>query len=113
MKEIQAIIQPFMLEKVLRALAAVHDLPGLTVSEVAGWGRTQAEDARHIMHHAGHAFATMTKLQVVVPDGMAEGLVETLRQAAHTGSAGDGKIFMYEVVDVVRIRTGEQGEAAV
>ena len=113
MKEIQAIIQPFMLEKVLRALAAVHDLPGLTVSEVAGWGQSRAEDARHVVHHAGHAFASMTKLQVVVPDGMAVQLVETIRQAARTGNAGDGKIFVYEVVDVVKIRSGQQGEAAI
>ena len=113
MKEIQAIIQPFMLEKVLRALAAVPDLPGLTVSEVAGWGKSQAEDARNVVHKAGHAFATKTKLQVVVPDGRALELVETIRQAAKTGHAGDGKIFVYEVVDVVRIRTGEKGVAAI
>ena len=113
MKEIKAIIQPFMVERVLRALVAVHDLPGLTVDQVIGWGKSQGEDARDVVHHAGHAFASMTKLEVVVPDGMAGVVIETIRRLAHTGNPGDGKIFVYEVLDVVKIRTGQTGEEAI
>lgn len=62
MREIKAIIQPFMLEGVLRALAAIERLPGLTVSQVMGWGRSRAADAEDRITHAGHAFANKTKL---------------------------------------------------
>lgn len=113
MQEIKAIIQPFMLERVLRALVTLHDLPGLTVSEVAGWGRTQADDARDVVHHGGHAFASMKKIEIVVADHRVAEIVETIRRAAHTGNPGDGKIFVSEVGEAVKIRSGQKGDAAI
>lgn len=113
MREIKAIIQPFMLEKVLHALAALDDLPGVTVSQVIGWGRSRAVDAGDTVHEAGHAFAKKTKLEIVVPRSLAPRVMETLVQAARTGRPGDGKIFEVEVTRAVKIRTGEEGEAAI
>ena len=110
MREIKAIIQPFMLERVLRALSAVDGLPGLTVSNVLGWGQSRAADAQDRVTHAGHAFANKTKLELVVPDDMAPRVIEVIAQAAHTGRPGDGKIFEYEVRRVVRVRTGKDGD---
>ena len=112
MREIKAIIQPFMLEKVLHALAALDDLPGLTVSQVAGWGKSRAADARDTVTEAGHAFAKKTKVEIVVPDELAPRVVETLIQSARTGRPGDGKIFEYDVFRAVKIRTGEEAEDA-
>jgi len=110
MREIKAIIQPFMLERVLHALAMVADLPGLTVSQVLGWGRSQAVDAADKVTHAGHAFANKAKIELVVPDEMASHVVQAIAMAARTGRPGDGKIFEYEVKRVVRVRTGEQSD---
>ncbi|MGH7730248.1 MAG: P-II family nitrogen regulator [Candidatus Eiseniibacteriota bacterium] len=112
MREIKAIIQPFMLEHVLRALAAIEGLPGLTVSQVLGWGRSRAAEAGDSVSHAGHAFANKAKLELVVPDELAPRVVETIAQAARTGRPGDGKIFEYEVGRVVRVRTGQEGSEA-
>ena len=112
MREIKAIIQPFMLEKVLHALSALDDLPGVTVSQVVGWGKSRAVDVEETVEEAGHAFAKKTKLEIVVPDGLAPRVVETLIQSARTGRPGDGKIFEYEVVRAVKIRSGEEGDDA-
>lgn len=106
MKEIKAIIQPFMLDRVLSALEAVEGLPGAIVSQVQGWGRSPAGRARE----AGHDFAFKSKLEIVVPDEVAPKVVKTIAQAARTGNMGDGKIFVYEVAEVIRIRTGERDE---
>lgn len=113
MREIKAIIQPFMLEKVLSALSAIEDLPGLTVSQVAGWGKSKAADTEERVIEAGHAFARKTQLEIVVPDEQAQRVEEALAVAAHTGRPGDGKIFVYEVQRVLKIRTGETGAPAV
>jgi len=113
MREIKAIIQPFMLEKVLHALAALDDLPGVTVSQVVGWGKSRAGDARERVEEAGHAFGKKTKLEIVVPDPLAAVVVQTLIQSARTGRPGDGKVFEYEVARAVKIRTGEEGEDAI
>jgi nitrogen regulatory protein P-II 1 len=112
MREIKAIIQPFMLEKVLHALAALEDLPGVTVSQVLGWGKSRAAAGEVVVHEAGHAFAKKTKLEIVVAAALAPRVVEIIAAAAHTGNPGDGKIFEYEVRGAVKIRTGEEGEAA-
>lgn len=113
MKEIKAIIQPFMLEKVMRALAEMDDLPGVTVSQVIGWGSSRATDSEEPVHEAGHCFARKTKVEIVLPDALASRVVETISRAAHTGRFGDGKIFVIDVADVVRIRTGERGSDGV
>ena len=113
MKEIKAIIQPFMLEKVLEALRGHPELPGVTVSEVLGWGRSRADRAPERLTAGGHAFAKKTKLEIVLPDDQVEGVVDLVVKAAHTGRPGDGKIFVIEVTDSVRVRTGERGVEAV
>ena len=113
MREIKAIIQPFMLENVLRALAAIDELPGLTVSQVLGWGQSRAAETEDPVFEGGHAFARKTKLEVVVRDELADRVVTALVEAARTGRTGDGKVFVLPVENAVRIRTEEAGDSAV
>ena len=109
MKEIKAIVQPFMVEEVLRRLESLP-IPGLTLSEVRGWGRTRAADAVEPVQVAGHTFAPKTKIEIVVSDALAPSVVEAIAAAARTGRPGDGKVFVHEVERAVRIRTGEEGD---
>lgn len=104
MKEIKAIIQPFMAEKVIDALAAINGLPGITVSEVMGFGRTRGR----VQSSEDESIRCLkkTKLEIVVPDAMVSAVVESIKQHAHTGNIGDGKIFVLPVQDAIRIRTG-------
>lgn len=113
MKEIKVIIQPFMLDKVLDALRGHPELPGVTVSEVLGWGKSRAEKASAKLTAGGHAFAKKTKLEIVVPDEHVDSVLDLIVQAARTGRPGDGKIFVIEVSDCVKVRTGDRGVAAV
>lgn len=113
MKEIKAIIQPYMLDNVCDALVQIEGLPGLTVSQVLGFGKTRAVDAEDAVMENGRAFAKKTKIEVVVSDEMAAPVVSAIMKAAHTGKPGDGKILIFEVEDVVKIRTGERGEKAI
>lgn len=113
MKEIKAIVQPFMLDRVLEALAGVEALPGLTVSHVQGWGKSRAADARNRSSPGGHDFAAKVKVEIVVADELAGTVVDVIALAARTGNVGDGKIFVIDVADAVKIRTGEHGEDAV
>lgn len=112
MKEIKAIIQPFMLEHVLHALAAIHELPGLTVSQVSGWGMARGEGASDPVQHGGHRLAKKTKLEIVVSDDLASVVADTISTSARTGNPGDGKIFVYEVRDAIMIRTGGRSKEA-
>lgn len=113
MKEIKAIIQPYMLESVCDALEKIEGLPGLTLSHVLGFGKTRAAEATEAAVEAGRSLAKKVKLEIVVTDEMASLIVTTIARAARTGKAGDGKVFVYEVLNVVKIRTGEQGSSAV
>lgn len=112
MKEIKAIIQPFMLDQVLHALAAIDELPGVTVSQVTGWGRARGEGAADPIHEGGHRLAKKTKLEIVVPDAIAPLVAEAISASARTGNPGDGKIFVYEVQDALLIRTGGRSKEA-
>lgn len=112
MKEIKAIIQPFMLDKVLEGLHDIEELPGLTVSEVRGYGRTRGRRADAAADEPVQ-YVKKAKIELVVPDALVERVVRTIQEHAHTGNIGDGKIFVYPVDDVVRIRTGERGEAGI
>jgi nitrogen regulatory protein PII len=108
MKEIKAIVQPFMADKVIDKLRSLPRLPGLTVSTVHVFSRCDCETAP-----CKHAEETkMTKIEVVVSDESLEEVVAVIAHAAHTGNFGDGKVFVYEVADALRIRTGARGEAA-
>ncbi|MFB6350715.1 MAG: P-II family nitrogen regulator, partial [Bradymonadaceae bacterium] len=108
-----AYIQPHMESDVFDALAGVDDLPGVTVSEIAGWGRSKAADPEHPVGVGPHQFAKKTKLEIVVRDEMLDEIVELIRDHAQTGRPGDGKIFVSEVEQAVRIRTGERGSDAI
>lgn len=113
MKEIKVIMQPFLVSKVVEALKAIPGLPGVTVSDVRGFGRAQAAGSADTVTEGAVEYVKKSKLEVVVPDAMAEKVVETIQRNAHTGNPGDGKIFVYQVDDVVRIRTGEHGDSAI
>lgn len=110
MKEIKALFQPFLVETVLRALDAAGHLPGITLSQVKGWGRTH--EVRDPSPEGGFGFADRTRLEVVVTDEMAPRVVEVIVKAARTGGLGDGKVFVSEVLEVINIRTGESGPGA-
>lgn len=112
MKEIKAIIQPFMLQHVVDALKQIPDMPGVTVSEVKGYGRGRAENSNKSVTAWGTSVVPKVKLETVVADTMANEVVQTIQKHAHTGNIGDGKIFVYSVSQVIRIRTDESGEKA-
>lgn len=113
MKEIKAIIQPFMLSKIVEALKEIEGLPGVTVSDVRGFGRARAAGAPDTVVEGTVEYVKKSKLEVVVPDNLAEIVVQTIRKKANTGNPGDGKIFVYTVDDVIRIRTGERADAGI
>ena len=113
MKEIKAIIQPFLLSKVVEALKEIDGLPGVTVSDVRGFGRAQAIGAPNKVVEGSAEYVKKAKVEIVVPDHLVATVVQTIREKAHTGNPGDGKIFVYKVDDVIRIRTGERGDAGI
>ena len=112
MKQIVAVIKPFKLDDVREALgeAGVH---GLTVTEVKGFGRQKGHTELYRGAEYIVDFLPKLKVETVVADDIAETAVEAIRRAAHTGKIGDGTIFVFDVEQVIRIRTGETGEAAV
>ena len=114
MKEIKAIIQPFMLTKVVSALKELDGLPGMTVdTPVRGFGKGRAAGAPEPIVDDLIEYVAKAKLEIVVPDELVETVVDVIQKNAHTGNPGDGKIFIYDVRDVVKIRTGEHGEGAI
>lgn len=114
MKEIKAIVRPFMTEKIIGALRESANLPGITVSQVTGFGRyPTASDNPHDAAEVSESEAAMTKIEIVVPDALSETVLGLLLASARTGNLGDGKVFIYDVGDVIRIRTGEHGEKAI
>lgn len=113
MKEIKAIIQPFMLSKVINALKELEGLPGVTVSEVKGFGKSRAREAQDTVVEDSIEYSKKSKLEIVVSDSLLDEVVNVICTKAHTGRAGDGKIFVYTVDEVVKIRSGEKGETAI
>ena len=112
MKKIEAIIKPFKLEEVKDALTEIG-IQGLTVSEVKGFGRQKGHTELYRGAEYVVDFIPKIKIEVVVPDDIAEKVVEAIVNAARTGRIGDGKVFIIPVEDAVRIRTGERGENAI
>ena len=112
MKQITAVIKPFKLDDVREALAdaGVH---GLTVTEVKGFGRQKGHTELYRGAEYVVDFLPKVKLETVVSDDLLEPAIEAIRKAAYTGKIGDGKIFVFDVAQVIRIRTGETGEDAV
>ncbi|MBM3370303.1 MAG: P-II family nitrogen regulator [Burkholderiales bacterium] len=112
MKRITAIIKPFKLDEVRESLAEVG-ITGLTVTEVKGFGRQKGHTELYRGAEYVVDFLPKVKIEVIVADAMSERAAEAIVAAARTGRIGDGKIFIEAVEEVIRIRTGETGEAAV
>ena len=111
MKKIEAIIRPHLLEAVKSALQEVN-VVGMTVGEVQGYGRQRGHTETYRGAEYQIEFVPKLKLEVVIPDDLEEAAVSAIVRTALTGKFGDGKIFVIPLDDVVRIRTGERGEAA-
>ena len=112
MKKIEAIIKPFKLDEVREALSEIG-VTGLTVTEVKGFGRQKGHTELYRGAEYVVDFLPKVKVEVVVKDGDVDRCVEAIIKAARTGKIGDGKIFVTAVEQVLRIRTGEQDDAAV
>jgi nitrogen regulatory protein P-II 1 len=112
MKQITAIIKPFKLDEVREALADVG-VSGLTVTEVKGFGRQKGHTELYRGAEYVVDFLPKVKVEAVVPEDLVERAIEAIMRAARTGKIGDGKIFVRAVEQVIRIRTGEEGEAAI
>jgi len=112
MKQITAVIKPFKLDEVREALADVG-VNGLTVTEVKGFGRQKGHTELYRGAEYVVDFLPKVKVEAVVPDALVERAIEAIMKAARTGKIGDGKIFVRSVEQVIRIRTGEEGESAV
>ncbi len=105
MKEIKAFVRPHQADRVIDALENSPEAPGVTVSDVRGYGHPKGGGPARLTER--------TKLEIVVPDDRVEAVLDTIIAHAHTGRFGDGKIFVSPVEEAVRIRTNERGEAAV
>jgi nitrogen regulatory protein P-II 1 len=111
-KKVEAIIKPFKLDDVKDAL---HDagVSGITVTEVKGFGRQKGHTELYRGAEYVIDFLPKVKIEVVMEDGMVDRAIEAIQQAAHTGRIGDGKIFVLDVEQAVRIRTGDRGADAI
>ena len=112
MKKIEAIIKPFKLDEVREALSEIG-VTGLTVTEVKGFGRQKGHTELYRGAEYVVDFLPKVKLEVVIADSLLERAMEAIIAAARTGKIGDGKIFVSDMEQVVRIRTGESGEDAI
>jgi nitrogen regulatory protein P-II 1 len=112
MKKIEAIIRPHLLENVKDALQSLG-VQGMTISEVKGFGRQKGHTEVYRGSEYKIEFIPKIKIEVVVDDELAEQAIEAVSKTARTGKFGDGKIFVFNVEEAIRIRTGEHGEHAV
>lgn len=111
MKKIEAIIQPFKLDEVKQALTAIG-IDGMTISEVRGHGRQKGHTETYRGQEYNVDFLPKVKLELVVAASRIDETIQALTTAARTGRIGDGKIFIHDVAEAVRIRNGERGDAA-
>jgi nitrogen regulatory protein P-II 1 len=111
-KKIEAVIKPFKLDEVKEALTDLG-VSGITVTEAKGFGRQKGHTELYRGAEYVVDFLPKVKLEVVVEDGLAERVVEAIASAARTGRIGDGKIFVLNVEEALRIRTGERGSDAI
>lgn len=109
MKEIKAIIRPFKVLEVCEALKEIEGLPGVTVSQIHGFGKGRARNAKDKVTFEMVDFVPRIQLEVVVDEEMVDKVVDVIQRYAHTGNTGDGKIFVVNVEEVVKIRTNERG----
>ena len=112
MKKIEAIVKPFKLDDVKEALNEIG-IQGMTISEVKGYGRQKGH--KEIYRGAEYVvdFIPKVKIEIIVDSDRADKVVETIAKAANTGKIGDGKIFVFAVEEVIRVRTGEKGKDAI
>jgi nitrogen regulatory protein P-II 1 len=112
MKKVEAIIKPFKLEEVKDALSQIG-IEGMTVSEVKGFGRQKGHTEIYRGAEYKVDFLPKIKVEIVLPDVRVEAAVRAIVTAAKTGKIGDGKVFVSDIEDIIRIRTEEKGEAAI
>ncbi|SRR5579883_1139551 len=112
MKKIEAIIQPFKLDEVKEALKAIG-IEGMTITDVRGHGRQKGHREVYRGQEYNVDLLAKVKLELVVPSARADEVIQTLAGAARTGKIGDGKIFVYEVAEAIRIRNDDRGESAI
>ena len=112
MKKLEAIVQPFKLDDVKEALIAIG-VDGMTISEVRGHGRQKGHSETYRGQEYNVDLLPKVKVEVVVADSRLEEVMTTLTAAARTGKIGDGKVFVYEVTQAIRIRNGDLGESAI
>lgn len=112
MKKIEAIIKPFKLDDVREALTDIG-ITGMTVTEVKGFGRQKGHTELYRGAEYAIDFLPKVKLEIVVIDEVVDECIEVIIDTAQTGKIGDGKIFVYDVEHVIRIRTGEENEEAI
>jgi nitrogen regulatory protein P-II 1 len=112
MKKIEAIIRHHKLEDVKKALTD-HGIMGMTITEVRGFGRQKGHTEMYRGTEYTVDFLPKIKMEIVVPDSKLQTVLDTIMRAAQTGQVGDGKMFVSDLTEVVRIRTGESGEIAI
>ena len=103
MKEIRAYVQPFALGKVVQALLEVPDFPGMTVMDCEGFGYRQVESGQSF-----NPFLEKKRIEIVAEDHMVDQIVDIIMKRAHSGRPGDGRVFLFEVLEDAKIRTGER-----
>ena len=111
MKKLEAIIQPFKLDEVKEALKAIG-IDGMTISEVRGHGRQKGHKEVYRGQEYQVDLLPKVKLEMIIGDARLDEVVNTLTAAARTGKIGDGKIFVYDVVEAIRIRNSDRGDTA-
>jgi nitrogen regulatory protein P-II 1 len=112
MKKIEAVVQPFKLEEVKEALKNIG-IDGMTISEVRGHGRQKGHKEVYRGQEYNVDLLPKVKFELVVSDARFEEVLDTITNAARSGKIGDGKIFVYDVAEAIRIRNGDRGEAAI
>lgn len=113
MKEIRAYIKSIKLSDVIWELHSIKGITGVTMSEVFGYGRERAKDSEDKTTFVSVACVPRVKLEIVCHDNLVDPVVSAIQRVAHTGLHGDGKIYVGEVLDAVRISSNERGESAV
>ncbi|GAM07914.1 nitrogen regulatory protein P-II [Geobacter sp. OR-1] len=113
MKEIKAIIRPAKLLEVTEELHEIDGLPGVTISEIKGFGKSRARNAADKVMYEMVEFIPRIQLEVVVDDEMVDDVVNVIQKYAHTGNTGDGKIFVSTIDEIIKIRTNERGKDAI
>ncbi len=113
MKKIEAIIKPFKLEEVVAGLSEAGIVCGMTVTEIRGFGRQKGFIEVYRGKEYEIRFLPKIKIEIVLSDDLVEKAIEVILERAKTGEVGDGKIFIFNLEDAIRIRTGERGENAI